>query len=179
MYHLPACVRRVQQVLQSAAHLKWCRMKVAQKLSPHHRTARLRWAREQLANTHPIWPSILWSDEKRFNLEGPDGFGYYRADKRLPKAMFSRHQNGGGCIMIWGMFSARDCADIVKVEGNINSQTYIGILQDCVVIICECRFPRSTLFQQDIAPAHTAHATTQFLVYSNVDLLPWLAYAWT
>ena len=47
------------------------------------------------------WQSAFFSDEKKFNLDDPDGFQYYWADKSMPPEPFSKRQSGGGSIMIW------------------------------------------------------------------------------
>ena len=48
---------------------------------------------------------MVFSDEKRFNLDGPDGFSTYWHDLRKEEVVLSRRQNGGGGIMVWGAFS--------------------------------------------------------------------------
>uniref|UniRef100_A0A182S088 Uncharacterized protein n=1 Tax=Anopheles funestus TaxID=62324 RepID=A0A182S088_ANOFN len=45
------------------------------------------------------WDTVIFSDEKKFNLDGPDGFiGYWR-DLRKEPEYFSRDNFGGGSLM--------------------------------------------------------------------------------
>ncbi|ETW02792.1 hypothetical protein H310_05281 [Aphanomyces invadans] len=44
---------------------------------------------------------IIWSDEKKFNLDGPDGFQYYWEDLRKEPASFFTRANNGGGVMVW------------------------------------------------------------------------------
>jgi hypothetical protein len=70
-------------------------------LKPHHKEARLAWAR---AHMHWIteWLWIVYSDEKKFNLDGPDGFNYYFHDLRTEPKILSRRQMGVGSVIVWG-----------------------------------------------------------------------------
>ena len=36
-------------------------------------------------------------------VDGPDGFDYYWHDLRKEKLIFSKRQQGGGGVMIWGL----------------------------------------------------------------------------
>ena len=120
-----------------------------------------------------MWRKVIWSDERRFNLDGPDGFAYHWADTRIPERMFSRRQSGGGGVMIWGAFSYHGVGHIAVVNGRMNSDLCVEVLSDHLLPLIDEHFPTGHIFQQDNAPAHTANATRAFLADTNVDLLPW------
>ena len=50
------------------------------KLTPRHKTSRLAFA-EKYKFWEEEWRKIIFSDEKKFNLDGPDGFQGYWMDK--------------------------------------------------------------------------------------------------
>ena len=50
------------------------------------------------------WHQVLFSDEKKFNLNGPDGYQYYWHDLRKEKDTRMSRNFGGGNVMVWGGF---------------------------------------------------------------------------
>lgn len=47
---------------------------------------------------------MIFSDEKKRNLDGPDGFTSYWHDYRHGEKILSRRQAGGGGVIIWSVF---------------------------------------------------------------------------
>ena len=46
------------------------------------------------------WSSVIFSDEKKFNLDGPDGIQCYWRDLRKEPQYFQKRQSGGGSVMV-------------------------------------------------------------------------------
>ncbi|KAG2866213.1 hypothetical protein PC113_g3052 [Phytophthora cactorum] len=80
-------------------------------LTAAHKTARMGWAEEHILEPDK-WISIIFSDEKKLNLDGPDGFKYYWRDMRRPAPAYVRRQNGGGSVMNSDFASQQDNASI-------------------------------------------------------------------
>ena len=55
-----------------------------------------------------LWKSeyerVIFSDEKNFKLDGPDGFSYCWYDLPKEAEAFSKRQQGGGSLIVWAAF---------------------------------------------------------------------------
>ena len=52
-----------------------------------HKKIQLNWANE-MVDSEKNWDSVIFSDKKKLNLNGPDGFKYYWHNVRGPKKTF-------------------------------------------------------------------------------------------
>ena len=51
------------------------------------------------------WQKIVFLDEKKFNLDGPDGFQKYEQAKIFPEEDYlTRHSRRGSLMICWGGF---------------------------------------------------------------------------
>ena len=66
------------------------------------------------------WADIIFSDEKKFNLDGLDGFHYFWYDLRKTKEVISRRQYGGGLIRVWRAFAANGTTPIAFINSKMN-----------------------------------------------------------
>ncbi len=65
------------------------RMQAKPCLKQRHKDARLNWARNHRSYGEK-WISVIFSDEKKWNLDSPDGYKFYWPDLRKePKNCFS------------------------------------------------------------------------------------------
>lgn len=60
------------------------------------------------------------ADEKKFNLDVPDGLTYYWHDICKEPRYFSQRNFGGGFVMIWAAFSAFGKSSLAFVDKRIN-----------------------------------------------------------
>ncbi|GBM72470.1 Transposable element Tc3 transposase [Araneus ventricosus] len=73
-------------------------------LSKLHIRKRLQSARNHMSYGDK-WMAILFSDERKWNLDRPDGnIKYWQDLRKHPGSFFSR-QNGGGSVIVWAAFS--------------------------------------------------------------------------
>lgn len=63
-------------------------------LSEFHQTERLTFANAQFSWTEDHWRRVVFQDERKFNLDGPDGFSYYFHDLRNYERTLSQRPRG-------------------------------------------------------------------------------------
>ncbi len=55
-------------------------------LTLDHRKPRMNWARDSLRANDRAWLRTIWSDEKKFKLDGTARFAKYWEDRDLPRS---------------------------------------------------------------------------------------------
>uniref|UniRef100_A0A8R1EE79 DDE_3 domain-containing protein n=1 Tax=Caenorhabditis japonica TaxID=281687 RepID=A0A8R1EE79_CAEJA len=119
--------------------------------------------------------SYIFSDEKKFNLDGPDGYKLYWHDLRKDPAVFSKRNFGGGSLMVWGAFSSAGYLELAFTTCRMNSTDYQDVLQNHLLPFRR-RFNRLPFtFQQDNANIHVSRSTLDWFQSKKIDVLPWPA----
>ncbi len=118
-----------------------------------------------------MWKSVLWSDESKFDiLVGNHGRRVLRAKEEgdLP-ACYQCSVQKPGSLMVWGCISAYGMGSLHVLEGTMNAERYIKILEQHILP------SRQRVFQQDNAKPHPAAITTAWLRSRRVRVLNWPA----
>lgn len=167
-------IKNVRRVLQAAPQIKRKKMKRIPPLSMSHKDKRKKFARDHI-HWKDEWRKVLFTDEKKFNLDGPDGWAYYYHDLRKEEKVFSKRQMGGGSVMIWGGIGFNQRTDIVMISGRINSKDYLALIENQLKKYFEKESKDNVLFQQDNAPVHTSKLVKEFFKKENIQVLDWPA----
>ena len=77
--------------------------------------------------------------------------------------------------MVWGCICFNyGVGTLCKVDGNINAQKYIDILEDNIWPLIARHFPRNNyLFQDGNAPVHRAAVTGQYCATNGLKCMSW------
>ena len=147
-------------------------------LRPHHRQARLQWARQRIVWPLQRWRSVMFTDESRFCLQGRDGRNlvYRRQGERYSDScVLERDSFRGGSVMVWGGISYYGRTNLMVINGNLTAARYRDeVLIPRVQPFMHLHGP-GLIFQQDNARPHVARIVLDHLEQSHIDMLPWPA----
>lgn len=123
------------------------------------------------------WFKVVFSDEKKFNIDGPDGYNYYFHDLNKEELFLSRRHSREGGIMVWGAISYYGTIELVFVSHKMTATTYKNILEEAFPKFNDFFGPIPWTYQHDNAPIHTARAVKQWINQQGVQLLDWPPYS--
>lgn len=166
----------VLRVLKSSKFIKYRKRKRTPELKPHHREARKKFAAKNINRTE-YWERVIFSDEKKFNLDGPDGYRYYWHDLRKDPELCTKRVSGGGSVYIWAAFNKYGKSKLVFLQGRQESNKYIERLRQNLspfITQVQPNLPNKKLvFQQDNCSYHASRLTNSFLSTLDCEVMKW------
>ena len=170
-----ASSRTVQRELKRK-NFKKTRVRKTPKLSPSAVAKRLAFAKHHLENPELQWTKVMFTDEKKWNLSGNDGYvSIWKEQNKEYTYLEDVHRRPG--IMVWGAICSNGAAYISRISRKINASTYQEMLDHVVFDENRGELPENFVFQQDNAPAHTATSTRDYFVRRNIPVLEWPPYS--
>lgn len=173
---LPIGVRRVQQILQQTQPgvLKSTNNKKMKKseLTPKHIKARMEFAKNHMSWTDE-WRQVIFSDERKFNLDGPDGCQYYWHDLRTEKKIRMSRKVGTtkNSLMVWLGFSYKGMTPVCFISTEMKPALYIELLEGVLVEHGDQIAGPDWILQQDNASIHASVETRTFLTERNITVM--------
>ena len=76
------------------------------------------------------WTHVIFSDEKRFALDGPEGKTYMYVAKGLNKYYSYKRQAGGGSLLVWACVIYDQLGSIVLLPKCMNGNDYVQMLEN-------------------------------------------------
>ncbi len=139
---------------------------------------RLTWAKEKKNWTVAQWSKVLFSDESKFCISfGNQGPRVWRkgGEAHSPSCLKSSVKFPQS-VMIWGAMSSAGVGPLCFLKTNVTAPVYQEMLEHFLLPSADQLFKDADfIFQQDLAPAHTAKSTKSWLNEHGVGVLDWPA----
>ena len=135
-----------------------------------NRGARLAFAKEHENKGKEFWDHVIWSDETKINMFGPDGgTRVWRQPNKAYKTVNTKPtvKHGGGSIMVWGCMSSNGVGTMEFIDGTMDELGNDGILKrDVKQRAQKLGITTSYMYQQDNDPMHTADLNKMWLIWN-------------
>ena len=162
----------IWRTIKNSSFIKYSKLKKKPLLTKKHKIERLNCARSWMS-WEKEWYKIVFSDEKKFNLDGADGYQYYYHDIRKEKQYSTKRQGGGGSIMTWGAVGYKGTFDLVTIDSTLKAVDYIELLSNNLLDQAKKKSGYVFIFQHDNAPIHNSLLCKKFLSNNNIETLHW------
>ncbi|KAA6377867.1 MAG: hypothetical protein EZS28_026606 [Streblomastix strix] len=167
------CCKRTGQYLLKRSDRSYTIQKMKLYLSPASMAKRKTFARNHLADGD-LWNYTVFSDEKRFKLEGPDGCRKRWLTQEEAQQPVKQSKNPKASIMVWGAVTKGFKPDLFFVKGIIEIEAYLNMIQKHFIPASRKFFGRQKFrFQQDNAPPHVSQEAIKELDKMKLELLEW------
>lgn len=174
--NLTASVPTIWRAINNSKRLVYKKKLTKYPLSKKNKMDRLAFAKKNMSMGEK-WNYAVFSDEKKFNLDGPDGWNYYGHDLRKDEQLFSKRYAGGGSVMCWAAFNSFGKSNLYFVEGNLNHEQYIHILETTLLPFKSKFCKNNWIFQHDNATPHKHSKTKEWFLRKNIEVLDWPPYS--
>ncbi len=148
------------------------------KSTTHRRQMRLTWAKEKKNWTVVQWSKVLFPDESKFCISfGNQGLRVWRksGEAHSPSCLKSSVKFPQS-VMIWVQCHLLVLVHCVFLKTKVTAPVYQDILEHFILPPADRLFKDADfIFQQDLAPAHTAKITKSWLNDHGVGVLDWPA----
>ncbi|KAK3557198.1 hypothetical protein QTP70_024674 [Hemibagrus guttatus] len=156
-----------------------CRIPLVKLLLNHRqRQRRLTWAKEKKNWTVAQWSKVLFLDESKFCISfGNQGPRVWRKGGEAHNPSFLKSSvKFPHSVMIWGAMSSAGVGPLCFLKTKVTAPVYQEILEHFMLPSADQLFEDADfIFQQDLAPAHTAKSTKSWLNDHGVGVLDWPA----
>ncbi len=121
------------------------------------------------------WSKVLFSDESQFCISFGNKFWRKGGEAHSPSCLKSSVKFPQS-VMIWGAMSFAGVGPLCFLKTNVTAPVYQDILEHFMLSSADQIFKDADfIFQQDLAPAHTAERTKTWLNDHGVGVLDWPA----
>ncbi len=147
-------------------------------LNQRQRQKHLIWAVEKKNWTVAQWSKVLFSDESKFCISfGNQGPRVWRKSGEAQNSCCLKSSvKFPQSVMIWAAMSSAGVGPLCFLKSTVNAAIYQEILEHFMLPSADKLYGDADfIFQQDLAPAHTAKGTKSWFNDHGVTVLDWPA----
>ncbi len=147
-------------------------------LNNRQRQKRLAWAKDKKDWTAAEWSKVMFSDESKFCISfGNQGPRVWRkrGEAQNPRCLRSSVKFPQS-VMVWGAMPSAGVGPLCFLRSKVNTAIYQEILEHFMLPAADQLYGDADfIFQQDLAPAHSAKATSTWFKDHGIPVLNWPA----
>ena len=145
-----------------------------------HKRARMEFAKKYKDWSVEDWKQVIWSDETKINRFGSDGKTWVwkkHQETLSDRLVQGTLKFGGGSLMMWGCMSWEGVGYATKIDGRMDKELYVSILDDELQeSIKHFKKKRGKfIFQQDGDSKHTSYLAKEWFEDHQIKVLDWPA----
>uniref|UniRef100_A0A0A1X466 Transposable element Tc3 transposase n=1 Tax=Zeugodacus cucurbitae TaxID=28588 RepID=A0A0A1X466_ZEUCU len=149
------------------------KIKIEPVLSQYHQTERLNFANSHIVWGEEHWRRVVFQDERKFNLDGPDGFSSYFHDLRNYEQTLSQRPRGNS-VYIYMLITAGGPIHMEVSTAKQRPQTYIEtILRERPNIITKLGGNPDFILQDHNWTANMTPTTQEMLDAEGIKMQRW------
>ncbi len=147
-------------------------------LKQKHRQKHLTWTKEKKNWTVAQWSKVLFSDESTFCIsfvnQGPRV--WRKSGEAQNPCCLKSGVKFSQSVMIWAAVTSAGVGPLCFLKSTVNAAIYQDILEHFMLPSADKLYGDADfIFQQDLAPAHTAKGTRSWFNDHGVTVLDWPA----
>ncbi|KAK3521441.1 hypothetical protein QTP70_004974 [Hemibagrus guttatus] len=155
-----------------------CRIPLVKPLLNHRCQRCLTWAKEKKNWTVAQWSKVLFSDESKFCIsfgnQGNQPKVWRKGGEAHSLSCLKSSVKFPQSVMIWGAMSSAGVGPLCFLKTKVTALVYQEILEHFMLPSADQLFEDADfIFQQDLAPVHTAKSTKSWLNDHGVGVLDW------
>ncbi len=147
-------------------------------LNNRQRQKRLAWAKDKKDWTAAEWSKVMFSDERKFCISfGNQGPRVWRkrGEAQNPRCLRSSVKFPQS-VMVWGAMSSAGVGPLCFLRSKVNTAVYQEVLEHFMLPAADQLYGDADfIFRQDLAPAHSAKATSTWFKDHGIPVLNWPA----
>lgn len=144
------------------------------KLTGKMKQVRVRIARHYI-ESQIDWNRVIFSDEKKFTLDGCDSF-YTWIDKNQSPVRIKNIIKSSS-LMIWAMILPIGLISYCIMRGKQNSEKYMQVIKEKAIPIIKLNMGNNFVFQQDNCPIHVSKYSKSKFSELGIKSIEWPPYS--